>query len=94
MKSKVLRAVRSALKFRNCSVSLGLPFLAHHSFSTNVQVWLHPKIIHYKHWLIPLQPSSRIVELAQPSVQKLAYNFKHWACLQNDQYRPDAIVLN
>ena len=85
VKSKVLRAVRSALKFRNCSVppgqtSLGLPFLARHSFSTNVQVWLRPQIMQYKHWLNPLHlPSSRIVELAQPSIQKLAYNFKQRA---------------
>ena len=57
MISKVLRAVRSALKFRNCSVPpgqtpLGLPLFAHHSFSTNAQVWLRSKIIQYKHWLI------------------------------------------
>ena len=31
-------------------------------------------------WLIPLHlPSSRIAEAAQPSIQKLAYNFKQWA---------------
>ena len=101
MKSKLLRAVCSALKFRNCSVppgqtSLGLPFLAHHSFSTNVQVGLRQT--QYKHWLIPLHlPSSRIVQLAQPSTQKLAYNFKQLG-QQNDQYRPPGhcrtIVLN
>ena len=73
MKSKVLQAVRSALKFRNCSVppgqsSLGLPFLAHQSFSTNVQACLRSKITQYKHWLIPLHlPSSRMWNLRNPT---------------------------
>ena len=95
MKSKVLKAVRSALRFRNCSVtpgqaSLGLPFS-----SSPILFGQCASMVTLKNYAVYALAhsitTSRIVELAQPNIQKLAYNFKQWLChcSQLLQHHPD-----
>ena len=87
-RSKVKHIISSALKFRNLTIPQGnkpftTPFLAHSTFSSELQLWLRSYIMTYKEFAIPLHlPPQAIRESSFPTLRSFLHNHrrleKYW----------------
>ena len=83
-RSRVVQLLKSALKFRNCTVprhnsSVTIPFLSHPSFPSQVSSFLSHIILQFKPILVPFHlPSKTPRECAPSSLGSILHNHFDW----------------
>ena len=83
-RSRVVQLLKSALKFRNCTVprhnsSVTIPFLSHPSFPSQVSSFLSHIVLRFKPILVPFHlPSKTPRECAPSSLGSILHNHFDW----------------